>query len=469
MGDPTGFLSHSREEAPMREPRARLGDFDDLHECLPDVKRVAQASRCMNCGVPYCQSDYGCPLHNLIPDWNDLLYRGEYRQALKLLMKTSSFPEFTGRVCPALCEKACNLSEEGAVTNRDNERFLIEEGFRNGWIQPRAPKARTGKRVAVVGSGPSGLAAADLLNRMGHQVVVYEQADKAGGLLMYGIPNMKLPKGIVERRLELMRREGVRFCLNTRADANTVSAYDAAVLCMGARRARALNAPGADASGVVYAVDYLSETTAALLAGRASQTSAEGRDVIVVGGGDTGNDCVGTCLRQKCRTITQLEMMPAAPLRRAPDNPWPQWPRVIRTDYGQQEAAGVMGHDPRVFETTVKRVLTDENGVMTAIETVRLGRSDTGALKPIEGTERTLPCQLLLIAAGFVGCDEANQTAFDLRLDERGRPTPSEGARVLSPGVFTAGDLRTGQSLVVRAIADGRAAAMEAAQYLSTI
>jgi len=464
MGKATGFLEYPRRENPFRDARARLMDYADLHTAQPAEERACQASRCMNCGVPFCQSAFGCPLHNLIPEWNDLLCRGLERQALSRLLETAPFPEFTGHVCPALCEKACNLAEDG-VTNRDNELYLVEKGFEMGWIQPEPPAKRTGKRVAVVGSGPSGLAAAALLNRLGHQVTVFERADRPGGLLMYGIPNMKLPKQLVERRVRLMEEEGVRFCLNTEAGPEVLREYDAAVLCGGARKPRALAVENMDAAGVFFAVDFLTKTTRALLAGRDCDL-ARGRHVLVVGGGDTGNDCVGTVLRQGCASVTQIEMMPCPPSARLPGNPWPEWPRTLRTDYGQLEAQAVQGGDPRVYETTVRRIVTEE-GRITAAETVRLRRTPEGKMEPVPGSEQLLPCDLMLIAAGFVGCDEATAKSFSLDADARGRLMPPDLSHALGGNLFSAGDMRTGQSLVVRALADGRAAALEIDRFLS--
>lgn len=448
MGKPTGFMEITRMENPYRDEVTRLLDFEDLHISQSTEARHAQASRCMNCGVPFCQSDFGCPLHNLIPEWNDLLYRGREREALERLLQTAPFPEFTGRVCPALCEKACNL-ENDALTNRDNELYLIETGFEKGWIQPRIPRKRTGRRVAVVGSGPAGLACADLLNRLGHAVTVVERADRAGGLMMYGIPNMKLPKGIVQRRIRLMEAEGVRFMLNTEAASEIMEEYDAVALCGGAKKPRALNVEG------IFAVDYLTAATRAVLSGSEPSIDAKGRSVVVVGGGDTGNDCVGTALRQGCASVVQLEMMPAPPVERLPGNPWPQWPRTLRTDYGQLEAIFRQGADPRVYETTVKRLLPGQ------IEIVKLKGFD-----PIPGTEQTIPCDLMLIAAGFVGCEESTAVAFNVERNQRGCMMPDDGSHHLRGNLFTAGDMRTGQSLVVRSLADGRAAAREIDRYL---
>ena len=465
MGKATGFMEYSRKENPYRDVRERLSDYEDLHVPQGPAERTCQASRCMNCGVPFCQSDFGCPLHNLIPEWNDLLYRGLEKEALFRLMETAPFPEFTGRVCPALCEKACNLESDG-VTNRDNELYLIEKGFAEGWIRPRIPAVRTGKKVAVVGSGPSGLAAADLLNRLGHSVTVFERADRPGGLLMYGIPNMKLPKQAVERRIRLMEDEGVTFCLNTEADPDNLKDYDAVLLCGGARKPRSLNVEHMDAEGVFFAVDYLSKTTKTLLEG-GDCAFAKGKHVLVVGGGDTGNDCVGTVLRQGCASVTQLEMMPAPPENRTPGNPWPQWPRTLRTDYGQLEAQAVQGEDPRVYETTVKAIRTDDRNRITGVETVRLHRTPEGKMEPVPGSEQTLPCELLLIAAGFIGCDVKTAESFAVTADARGRLLPENGSHYLGGKLFSAGDMRTGQSLVVRALADGRAAVQEIHLFLS--
>ncbi len=466
MGKQTGFLEYERLEEPFRPEAERSRDFEYLHTSLTNEQRAEQAARCMNCGVPYCQSNYGCPLHNLIPEWNDLLYRGEIEQAILRLTKTASFPEFTGRVCPALCEKACMLAERGSVTTRDDELYLIEEGFRRGLVQPRIPSVRTGKRVAVVGSGPSGLAVADLLNRRGHSVTVYERNDRPGGLLQYGIPNMKLPKEIVARRIRLMEAEGVSFVTNTAATREIVDNYDAAVLCGGAGKPRGLNVPGDDTPGVHFAVEYLTSATKSVMSGEAPAIDAKGKHVIVVGGGDTGNDCVGTVLRQGCVDVTELELMPAAPTERTPDNPWPEWPRTLRTDYGQLEAAERQGSDPRLFLTTVKRCIPGPDGRLAQVEIASVARTPQGRFEPVEGTERVLPCELLLIAAGFLGCDAKNVEAFDLALTPRGSAATENGSHHIGGKLFTAGDFRTGQSLVVRAIADGKAAAKEVDEYL---
>ena len=347
-----------------------------------------------------------------------------------------------------------------------NELYLIETGFEKGWIQPRIPEVRTGKSVAVVGSGPSGMACADFLNRQGHSVTVIEKADRAGGLLMYGIPNMKLPKEILARRIRLMEAEGISFRLNTEADPRTLIGYDAIVLCGGARKPRSLNIPSMDAEGVHFATDYLTAATRGLLDGTGSLLSAKGKHVVVVGGGDTGNDCVGTALRQGCASVTELEMMPCPPKERIGSNPWPEWPRILRTDYGQTEAAAIQGADPRVYETTVQRIMADADNAITGITTVRLARDQEGKPAPVPGSERTLPCELLLIAAGFVGCEEATLSRFSLKADARGRLMGDGSTHYLGGKLFSAGDMHTGQSLVVRALADGRAAAREVDAFL---
>ena len=478
MGKPTGFLEFDRREEPCQSPLERVKHFNEFHPRLPLEERRRQGGRCMECGVPFCQSGVelggmftGCPLHNLVPEWNDLIYRGAFDQALERLLKTNPFPEFTGRVCPALCEAACTCGLHGdPVTVRQNELGIIEEGFRAGLVKPYPPEARTGKRVAVVGSGPAGLALASQLNRRGHAVTVYERAGRPGGLLMYGIPNMKLEKTVVERRLALMEAEGVRFVTGTEIGTDMAvetlrEEYDAVCLCLGAKAARDLNVPGREAQGVHFAVDYLSRATQTLLEGGAN-AEAKGKDVLVVGGGDTGNDCVGTALRQGCKSVTQLEMMPCPPLERAETNPWPQWPRVKKTDYGQEEGVAVFGADPRRFETTVKELLMDDKGDLRAAVTVKLeakrdAKTGRSVMTPVEGTEEELPCQLLLIAAGFLGPQRELFDALELPLPKRTDPYATE-----RPGVFVAGDARRGQSLVVWAIREGLECARCVDEYL---
>ena len=479
MGKPTGFLEYERQGNPCQPPLERIRHWREFHPRLSREERRRQGGRCMACGVPFCQSGAvlngmvsGCPLHNLVPEWNDLLYRGSFGLALERLLKTNDFPEFTGRVCPALCEAACTCGLNGQpVTVRDNELGIIEDAWARGLMKPRPPKIRTGKRVAVVGSGPSGLACAGQLNRRGHAVTVFERADRPGGLLMYGIPSMKLEKSIVQRRVELMAAEGISF--RTGADVGRdVGAeelrrdFDAVVLCCGAAKPRDLSVPGREGAGVWFAVDFLKETTRALLdtgLQEGAYPSARGKHVVIVGGGDTGNDCVGACIRQGCRSVTQLEMLPKAPERRGDNNPWPEWPRVCKTDYGQEEAIAVFGSDPRIYETTVSRLIRDEKGALTAVETVRLGPDH----KPLPGTEQTLPCELLLIAAGFLGPQDYVPEAFGLARTARSNVQTAEGGYDTGvAGVFAAGDMRRGQSLVVWAIREGREAAREVDRYL---
>lgn len=482
MGKPTGFLEFSRKMNGAVEPLERIKSFEEFHPPLNLKERQQQAARCMDCGVPFCQSGAnfggmfsGCPLHNLIPEWNDEIYNGNWQEALSRLTKTNNFPEFTGRVCPALCEAACTCGMLGeSVTVNNNELAVIEMGFRQGWVAPRVPAVRSGKRVAVVGSGPSGLAVADQLNHRGHSVTVFEREDRPGGLLMYGIPNMKLDKGVVARRIALMEAEGVEFRVNTNVGKDIPpeklqAEFDAVVLCCGSKTPRSLNAPGNDAAGVCYAVDFLTAATKKVIGETEDfAISAKGKNVVIVGGGDTGNDCVGTSIRQGCASVTQLEMMGKPPVSRLPSNPWPQWPRVLKTDYGQQEAIAKFGRDPRLYQTTVKEIQTDETGAVKALQIVRLEPKTEGGkmtMQPIPGSEEVIPCELLLIAAGFVGCQSYVAEAFGLPRDNRGNLV-TENYMTPTEGIFAAGDCRRGQSLVVWGIAEGRACARAVDQYL---
>ena len=482
MGKITGFLEYQRENVPHRGPEERIGDFLEFKQLLSHQQRREQAARCMNCGVPFCQSGVqfggmfsGCPLHNLIPEWNDEIYNGNYPEALSRLRKTNNFPEFTGRVCPALCEAACTCGLNGdSVCIRDNELAIIEAGFEQGWMRPEIPPVRSGKRVAVVGSGPSGLAAADQLNRRGHSVTVLERENKPGGLLQYGIPNMKLDKKIVARRIALMEAEGVIFRTNTNVGGNLpgealLAEFDAVILCCGAKKPRDLAVPGREAQGVVFAVDYLTAATKAVTGEtKDAAITAEGKDVVIVGGGDTGNDCVGTAIRQGCRSVCQLEMMAQLPAARTAQNPWPQWPRICKTDYGQEEAIAVFGSDPRRYETTVKEILPGEDGCVSAIRTVGLAwerKDGRSVCHEIPGSEQTIPCGLLLIAAGFAGCEDYVAQTFSLPRTARGTLADRQ-YRTENAKLFTAGDARRGQSLVVWAIAEGRACAQAVDEYL---
>lgn len=482
MGKPTGFLEFERKMNPSVEPLERICGFEEFHPLLNRKERTKQAARCMNCGVPFCQSGAnfggmfsGCPLHNLIPEWNDEIYNGNWREALSRLTKTNNFPEFTGRVCPALCEAACTCGMNGSsVTVNNNELAIIETGFENGWVTPRIPKVRSGKRVAVVGSGPSGLAAADQLNHRGHSVTVFERESRPGGLMMFGIPNMKLDKKIVARRVSLMEAEGVEFRCNTNVGVD-ISAqelqeqFDAVILCCGSKTPRDLNVPGREAQGVHFAVDFLTAATKKVI-GETEEFAITAKDkhVLIVGGGDTGNDCVGTSIRQGCVSVTQLEMMGMPPVSRTESNPWPQWPRVLKTDYGQQEAIAKFGHDPRIYQTTVKEIRMNDAGEICAVVIVHLEpKVENGRMMmvPIPGSEEELPCDLLLIAAGFVGCQSYVADAFGLERDNRGNLVTSD-YRVGDSKIFAAGDCRRGQSLVVWGITEGRACAKEVDAFL---
>ena len=499
MGKTTGFLEYTRKSNTDVPPAQRIETFEEFHVPLPEEERREQAARCMNCGVPLCQSAMvlsgmvtGCPLHNLIPEWNDQIYEAHDAHAFSRLCKTSNFPEFTGRVCPALCEKACMCGQyDEPVSVHDNELYLIEEAFAKGYIKPRVPAVRSGKHVAVVGSGPSGLAVADELNHRGHTVTVYERDDRIGGLLMYGIPNMKLDKDVIARRQKLMEAEGVSFVTDFNVDSrqkaeDLLQENDAVVLCCGAKQPRVL-APQvlslqqetlpmepADVKGMYFAVDFLKSTTAALLrsGGRRAEDlraqggyiSAQGKHVVIVGGGDTGNDCIGTVIRHGCKSVTALEMMRRPPLERTADNPWPEWPKVLKTDYGHEEAIYLYGQDPRVFETTVAALLVNKKGELRKIRTVKV-TFEGRALREVPGTEKVIPCDLLLVAAGFTGCQPYTADAFGLPRTPRGT-LAAEDFRTQVPGVFTAGDMRRGQSLVVWAVREGRECAARVDRFL---
>ena len=485
MGKATGFLEYERSESSASEPLERIRNFNEFHTPLSEDKRRQQAARCMDCGVPFCQNGKmlcgmmsGCPLNNLIPD---LLYRGHKEQALSRLLMTNNFPEFTSRVCPALCEKACTCGLNGdPVTVKENENSIIEYGFSQGLIKPNIPQVRSGKKIAVIGSGPSGLSVADTLNHRGHSVTVFERSDRIGGLLMYGIPNMKLEKQVIERRTELMRAEGVTFVTNADVGNNVsadeiLSGFDAAVLCCGSSNPRDIKAEGRDANGIYFAVDFLRSTTKSLLDSNLSDgkyISAKDKNVVIIGGGDTGNDCVGTSVRHGCKSVVQIEMMPKLPDERAENNPWPEWPRVCKTDYGQEEAAAVFGSDPRIYETTVKEFIKDENGSLCAVKTVKLKfetdpESGRRVPREIEGSEQVIPCELCLIAAGFLGCQSYVAEAFGVELNQRTNIKTENGKFSTNvEKVFTAGDMHIGQSLVVRAIREGRDAARAVDEYL---
>ena len=487
MGKPTGFMEYLREVAEEIAPSDRIRNWDEFHLAMPEDNLRTQAARCMDCGTPFCHTGLtlsgmasGCPINNLIPEWNDLVYRGLWQEALDRLHKTNNFPEFTGRVCPAPCEGACVLGiTNPAVTIKNIEYSIAEKGWESGWITPTPPPQRTGKKVAVIGSGPAGLAAAAQLNSAGHWVTVYERADRPGGLLMYGIPNMKLDKRqVVQRRLEVLEAEGVTFVCNTEigkdlAAATLLQEFDAVVLCTGATKPRDLTIPGRELQGIQFAMEFLTANTQAVLDGSPGPQyiSAAGKDVVIIGGGDTGTDCVGTSLRHGCHSVTQLEIMPQPPDQRAPNNPWPEWPKVYKMDYGQEEAAARFGADPRTYLTTATHLEGDDQGRVKAVHTVQIqwGKDDQGRFvpQPIAGTEKIMPAQLVLLAMGFLGPEQPLLESLGLERDGRSNIKADPGQFTTSiPGVFAAGDCRRGQSLVVWAINEGRGAARECDRYL---
>lgn len=488
MGKPTGFMDYNRQVAKAAPPKERIGNFREFHTPLSKEEQQKQGARCMACGVPFCQSGMelmgmvsGCPLHNLVPEWNDLVYTGNWEQAYRRLMKTNNFPEFTSRVCPALCEAACTCGHYGdAVSVKENEYGIIENAYGQGFAKARPPRVRTGKKVAIIGSGPAGLAAADQLNKRGHLVTVYERDDRAGGLLMYGIPNMKLEKQVIHRKIRLMEEEGITFLtsVNVGKDikaSKLLKEYDRVILACGAKNPRDIKVPGRDAKGISFAVDFLAATTKSLLDSELKDKkyiSAKGKKVVVIGGGDTGNDCVGTCIRHGAASVTQLEMMPKAPEERAEGNPWPQWPKVCKTDYGQEEAIAIFGHDPRVYQTTVKEFLKDKNGKLCGLTTIKLeSKKDekTGRMSMVEvpGSESKMDADMVLIAAGFLGTEKYIADAFGVTLDERANVKAPKGQYSTNvKHVFTAGDMHRGQSLVVWAIREGREAAREVDESL---
>lgn len=493
MGKPTGFMEIPRKTDSETSPLERIKHWREFKIHSDDKERRAQGSRCMDCGTPFCHTGHivsgmasGCPINNLIPEWNDLIYRGRWKEALERLHKTNNFPEFTGRVCPAPCEGSCVLGViEPPVTIKNNECAIIDKGWEEGWVTPRMPKKRTGKKVAVVGSGPAGLACADQLNQAGHQVTVFERADRIGGLLMYGIPNMKLEKeAVVQRRVNLLSEEGIEFKTGVHIGHDSEwsagrlrEEFDAVVLCCGATLGRDLPIDGRDAKGIHLAMEFLTQNTQYQLDnhfdGSNPALNATGKDVVVIGGGDTGTDCVGTSLRHGCKSVTQLEIMPMPPMERAANNPWPEWPKVYKMDYGQEEAAAVQGQDPRQYLIQTKKFLKDENGnlsglVICNIEWVH----ENGRFMPreVDGSERTIPAQLVLLAMGFIGPEQKIIEQFALETDARSNVKADHDVYATNiEGVFAAGDMRRGQSLVVWAIHEGRGAARECDRYLMGI
>jgi len=488
MGKTTGFLEYARADGKVRCEAERIKDFMEFHERLKEPDQRLQAARCMDCGIPFCQAGLmisgmvsGCPLHNLVPEINDLVYRGRMAEAYRRLSMTHSFPEFTSRVCPALCEAACTCGlHDAPVSTKENEKAVIEYAYEHGLVKEEKPSVRTGKKVAVVGSGPAGLAAAQLLNRRGHEVTVYERSDRPGGLLRYGIPNMKLDKSLIDRRVRLMEEAGIHFIMNTDVGKDVPAAalketYDSVILACGASTPRDIRAQGRDAEGIRFAVDFLSEVTKRLLDSSFEDVPwelAKDKDVIIIGGGDTGNDCAGTCIRLGAKSVTQLEMMPKPSETRLPSNPWPEWPRILKVDYGQEEAIWQFGSDPRIYQTTVKEFVKDDKGKLQEAVLISLRPEKdekTGRLNmvPEEGTERRVPVQLVLIAAGFLGSQRYVTDDFGVETDGRSNVRTEPGSHAASQEkIFTAGDMHLGQSLVVRAIAEGRAAAREVDEAL---
>ncbi len=487
MGKPTGFIEYLRELPLDRTAVERIRDWNEFHLHLEEKKLREQGARCMDCGIPFCHSGTlisgmasGCPINNLIPEWNDLVYRGLWKDALDRLHKTNNFPEFTGRVCPAPCEGSCVLGiNKPPVTIKNIECSIADKGWDEGWITAEPPKIRTGKKVAIIGSGPAGLCAAAQLNKAGHTVTVFERADRVGGLLMYGIPNMKLDKkAVVQRRIDQMTAEGITFLTSTEVGKNypaekLLNEFDAVVLCTGATKGRDLPIEGRDLKGIHFAMDFLKANTKALLDNHKNGDfiSAAGKDVIVIGGGDTGTDCVGTSMRHGCKSLVQLEILPKPPMSRAKDNPWPEWPKVYKMDYGQEEAAAVFGNDPRVYLTTAKKFVSDECGQVKEVHTVEIQweKNDKGQFVPkeIAGTEKIRPAQLVLLAMGFLGPEQPLLEHLGVERDPRSNVKADFNKYSTNvPNIFAAGDCRRGQSLVVWAFNEGRGVARECDRFL---
>jgi len=485
-----GFLNYQRNPEPHRDPLERLNDWEEIYP-VPDrdvdvahtaIERKIQAARCMDCGTPFCQTHQGCPVHNLIPEWNNLVYQDQWDEAIERLHSTNNFPEFTGRVCPAPCESSCVAGLiDSPVTIKNLEYAIVDRAFRDGKITARIPAERSGLTVAVVGSGPAGLATADQLNQKGHNVTVFERADRIGGLLMYGIPNMKLEKEMVDRRVNLLEEEGIEFVTNANIGVNVDindlrSNFDSLCLCLGSTKPRDLPVPGRDLKGVHFAMEFLTMNQKKLLMTKEGTLesqwekenwiTAAGKDVIVIGGGDTGTDCIGTSMRHRCNSVTNFELMPQPPMERAPDNPWPQWPRVFGVDYGHAEVQAVTGKDPRVYSVMSKEFIGDDEGNVKALVTQDVELTDQGP-RAIEGSEREWPADLVVLSMGFVSPEDYVANELGLEVDQRNNIHASYGDfRTNVEGVFAGGDCRRGQSLVVWAINEGRGVAESCDQYL---
>ena len=480
MGKPTGFKEFERKKVEWRLPVVRINDYDEIYTEPKEEHLREQGARCMDCGVPFCQSVSGCPIDNLIPEWNDLVYNNRWKEAIERLHKTNNFPEFTGRTCPAPCEGSCVLGiTNPPVTIKNIENAIVDRAWAEGWIQPKPPTNRTGKKVAIVGSGPAGLAAADQLNQAGHQVTVYERANRIGGLLQYGIPNMKLSKEAVQRRVDKMTTEGVEFVTNANVGQNVDPGQlndenDAILLACGATKPRDLPIATREAKGVHFAMEFLTANTKQMVHGDTigeNFVSAEGKDVIVIGGGDTGTDCIATSLRHGCRSLVNFELLPKPPEERADDNPWPEWPRVFRVDYGHEESSAKYGRDPREFQVLSKEFLVDDSGHVKGIRTVTVEwtrKADGGwAMNEVAGSEKDWPAQLILLSMGFLGPEQYLADSLGVTLDDRSNFKAEHGRFATNlEGVFAAGDCRRGQSLVVWAINEGRGAARAIDTYL---
>ena len=479
MGKPTGFKEYDRKKVPWRLPVVRINDYNEVYTEANDGLLREQGARCMDCGVPFCQSATGCPIDNLIPEWNDLVYQGRWQEAVERLHKTNNFPEFTGRACPAPCEGACVLGiTDPPVSIKNIENAIIDRAFSEGWVRATPPPKRTGKRVAIIGSGPAGLAAADQLNKVGHSVTVYERADRIGGLLMYGIPNMKLDKGVVQRRLDLLAAEGVAFVTGADVGRNVdpkqlMAENDAVLLSTGATKPRDLPIPGRDLKGVHFAMEFLSKNTKSLLDSAHSDQayiSAKGKKVVVIGGGDTGTDCIGTSLRHGCTQLVNFELMDRPPVDRADDNPWPQWPRIYRVDYGHEEANEKFGNDPRVYNILSKEFISDGQGNVKGIKAVKVQWSKVDGrmqMQEVAGSEHIVEADLVLLAMGFLGPENYVAELLGVTTDPRSNYAAEHGKFTTNvSGVFAAGDCRRGQSLVVWAINEGRGAARAIDIYL---